>query len=449
MKVSNPRFSIVIPTRNRHNTLKFALLTCINQKNFDDYEIIVCDNCSSPETGEIVKRFESEKIKYIRSDRPLAMSHNWELAVSHAEGEYVIVIGDDDGLLLNALTRIEGFLKTLGVKALRWEHIFYKWPDFAIDPNLLSIPLTRENRILQGRDVISKVANYRMDWKIMPEMYNSAIHRDLINLLREKTGRVFASSSPDVYSGFAFAYLSQRYASIGIPMSIGGTSAASNGFAVFRSKDNAIAQEFNSLNAKGFSCHPQIPDVPVLPAVIADSFQRAKDALFPNDGSLRIDRKKLIINCMRSLNIRYHENLDDEAKFRMYMEKNRDSLADNIKLQKWFDDRFKIPSIDHGNFEPRYYPLLRKVDKRLFGHKSQNSDAKEFNKRFNGKDLVLDASKFNLENVFAVAKFCENFYDPEITSLDWHGQGFRQELLIQIKNLRLDIIKILRKYNRF
>jgi len=427
--------------------LKYALLTCLNQQNFDDYEIIVCDNCSSPETRETVESFESEKIKYIRSDRPLAMSRNWELAISHAEGEYVIVIGDDDGLLLNALTRIDGLLRILSVKALCWQYVYYRWPDSPIEPNGLHIPLTGENRILQCRDIISKVANYKMVYLMLPQLYNSAIHRDLINLLREKTGKVFSASSPDIYSGFALAYLSQRYASIGTPMSIAGTSAASNGYACIGPVDNPIAQEFNLLNEEmQLSCHPQIPDVPVLPAAIADSFQRAKDALFPDDERFCIDRKKLIINCVWSLYLRYCENLDDEAKFRMYMGKNRDSLADDIKLQKWFDNRFKKLSMDDENFVPRWDRLLRRLDSRFFRSNSQNSHPKGFKKGFNGRDLLLDAAEFDLKNVFTVAEFCEKFYNPEINGLVWHGQGDRAELLIQIKKIRPSIYKILKNY---
>jgi glycosyltransferase involved in cell wall biosynthesis len=69
----NPRFCIVIPTRNKHTSLKYALLTFLNHKVIDDYGTIVCDNCSSPETRETVECFESEKIKYIQSYRPLAI----------------------------------------------------------------------------------------------------------------------------------------------------------------------------------------------------------------------------------------------------------------------------------------------------------------------------------------------------------------------------------------
>ena len=72
-KMSNPRFSIVIPTRERAETLWHTLHACLAQR-FDSYEIFVCDNCSSAATKETVKSFESRKIKYIIDRKQLIIN---------------------------------------------------------------------------------------------------------------------------------------------------------------------------------------------------------------------------------------------------------------------------------------------------------------------------------------------------------------------------------------
>ena len=445
-EMSNPRFSIVIPTRNRHTTLKYALLTCINQKNFGDYEIIVCDNCSSPETKKTVERFESEKIKYIRSDWPLAMSQNWELAVSHAEGEYVIVIGDDDGLLINALYKIDQLLRIFGTEVLRWQRVNYYWPDYPKDKNRLVIPLVWQNRIMQSREIISKAANLKViDWEL-PQLYNSAVHRDIIALLRKKTGRVFAATSPDLYSGFAFAYLSGSYLSVGLPMSISGGSKSSNGFANLASKNNPIAHEFNLLNEKAhIRCHPQVPDIPVASAAIADSFLHAKDALFPCDSNISINRKRLVINCLRDLSGRYCRGVDNEEDWRMYLGKIRDSLADDVSLQKWFDSKFKDSKADDVCIG--WFDQLVRLNRRFIASISQESQCSYgFKKGFNGKEIILDAADFGLTDVFGVAEFCENFYSPKVDALEWHGQGVKPDLLIRMKKIRSKIGGLVYRY---
>lgn len=58
--MKEPRFSVVIPTRERADTLRFALQTCLDQ-DFEDYEIVVCDNCSSPATKNVVDSFASSR----------------------------------------------------------------------------------------------------------------------------------------------------------------------------------------------------------------------------------------------------------------------------------------------------------------------------------------------------------------------------------------------------
>ncbi|MGD0950821.1 MAG: glycosyltransferase family 2 protein [Methanotrichaceae archaeon] len=442
--MNDTRFSIVIPTRNRHKTLYHCLRTCVAQM-FHSFEIIVCDNCSSPETRRTVESFESEKIKYIRSDVPLAMSQNWELAISHAEGEYIILIGDDDGLLLNSLWKIDQLLKVLGVRALSWIHVGYNWPNSIIATNKLTIPLVVRNEVLQSREVISNYADCKAGLPFLPGLYHSAIHKDLIALLREKTGRVFDALSHDVYAGFAFAYLAQSYVMIGAPMSIDGHSVESGHCNVLYAKDSPALKEFDALNIKAhIVCHPQIPDVPVAPAIIADSFQRAKDALFPRD-KISVNRKKLVIRCIESLRERYRRGIDGDEEWRRHLGKIHDSLADDARLQRWFDSNFKNPVVQDVDL-PKWRQLLKKCDRKFFADRSNESGSSNgFEKGFDetSGNLVLNASDFGLRNVFDVAEFCEKFYNTDINRLKWHYQKIGLDRSMLIRKARSQIEELL------
>ena len=103
--MSGPRFSVVIPTRERADTLRFALQTCLVQ-DYKDYEIVVCDNCSSAATKEVVDSFASPRIVYHRSPTPLSMGDNWNLAYRLTRGQYITYIGDDDGLMPYAFSQL-------------------------------------------------------------------------------------------------------------------------------------------------------------------------------------------------------------------------------------------------------------------------------------------------------------------------------------------------------
>src|SRR6516162_8523449 len=99
------RFSIVIPTRERPRTLAFCLRTCLVQQH-DDFDVVVADNHSSPATREVFESLASPRLKYVRTPGPLAMTDSFEFAIAQAKGEFILMLGDDDGLLPHALPEI-------------------------------------------------------------------------------------------------------------------------------------------------------------------------------------------------------------------------------------------------------------------------------------------------------------------------------------------------------
>src|SRR5216683_506883 len=93
-----PTLTIVIPTRERADTLQFALRTVCRQKD-RDFVILVSDNASNDSTAQVVKSFGDPRIRYINPGRRLSMSHHYEFALDHVVTDYVMFMGDDDGLL--------------------------------------------------------------------------------------------------------------------------------------------------------------------------------------------------------------------------------------------------------------------------------------------------------------------------------------------------------------
>src|SRR5262249_35176714 len=145
--MSGPKFSIVIPTRERATTLFHTLRTCLEQR-FDRYEVIVSDNAGSPPTRAAVESFSSPRLRYLRTPRLLSMSSNWDFAVGHAEGDFIFVLGDDDALLPHALTELDRFTTAHDARAVRWSGAYYTWPDHALpgQANYLRVPLARGAR---------------------------------------------------------------------------------------------------------------------------------------------------------------------------------------------------------------------------------------------------------------------------------------------------------------
>ncbi|WP_019877479.1 glycosyltransferase family 2 protein [Sporichthya polymorpha] len=346
---SRPLFSVVIPTRERAETLRSTLQTCLAQ-DFDDYEIVVCDNHSSPATREVVDQADSPRIRYLRTDRPLAMSANWEYALSETRGDYLTVVGDDDGLMPYALRELAILIERYSrPSAVTWRRGIYTWPTMAVpeDANYLHIPLGRTLREISGKEAIADVIAFRTGADLLPMIYSAVVRRDLVEDLRERVGRVFPTIYPDVYSGFALAWLSGTYLSSGVPMGIAGLGGQSNGVATLRvSGDNAIADEFASLNAEfDIVAHPRVPDLRLGPVHVVDSFEWARQCVFP-ETDLDYDRRSMVCRYLESMT-----ELDPAVR-KQQREVIRATLQDDAELLSWFDREAPDPP-------PRVLPRLK------------------------------------------------------------------------------------------
>lgn len=99
--------TIAIPTYNRQAYLSDCLESIYAQFQFDDVEIIVCDNCSSDNTQAVVESFMQKlPVKYYRNPRNLGMDGNFYLCFQRALGEYIMILSDDDILLSDSLRKI-------------------------------------------------------------------------------------------------------------------------------------------------------------------------------------------------------------------------------------------------------------------------------------------------------------------------------------------------------
>src|SRR5450432_1039111 len=131
--MDSPFFSIIIPTRNRYETLRYAILTVLDQE-FRSFEIIISDNsdpANQRSAGLPAEFVNDERIKYFRPPSVLAMSDNWEFGISKATGEFIIIFGDDDGLVGGALTKIESIIRDTKADLVSWARVEYNWPDLA------------------------------------------------------------------------------------------------------------------------------------------------------------------------------------------------------------------------------------------------------------------------------------------------------------------------------
>ncbi len=234
--MSEPKISVVIPTRARCDVLQKALLTVTSQ-DYDNLEIIVSDNFSGDSTEEIVRGTGDRRVRYLNTNRRVSMSHNWEFALSHILSGWVTVIGDDDGLLPGAVTKVSAIIREANVEAIRSNVCSYRWPSATGRPfGRLTVPLDSGREIRHSRKWLHKVLAGNASYVDLPMLYNGGfVSVPVLRGLRQRTGSIYRSCIPDVYSAIAIASSVESYVYSHEPLAINGASRHSTGTAHFAS----------------------------------------------------------------------------------------------------------------------------------------------------------------------------------------------------------------------
>jgi glycosyltransferase involved in cell wall biosynthesis len=106
---NQPFFTIIIPTYNRAALIVKTIESVLAQ-GFTNYEVIVVDDGSTDNTGDVVQSYISEKLTYYKKDNAeRAVARNF--GTKRAKGQYINWLDSDDLLLVDHLQVIYDFLK--------------------------------------------------------------------------------------------------------------------------------------------------------------------------------------------------------------------------------------------------------------------------------------------------------------------------------------------------
>ncbi len=372
-----PKFSVVIPTRMRHLTLPHTLKTCLAQ-SFDDYEIVVSDNASLPETRQVVESFQSDRIRYLRSDTAVPMTVNWTRALQAAQGEWILFLGDDDALFPWSLSALDLLTRQFDVRSIRWEMSVYTWPCVATEDqrNRLQIPLLRNQQVISTEPCITEMFQ-RPGVATVPMPYHGLIHRSLIEQATA-TGPIFEGPCPDTFAGVLLAAFSEKFLQVGLPMTLIGVSGKSNGLqGVVEDGTGATYRDFVDLNKKAGICfHNQLPQLPLMPVIVLDGLLRTRDRIAPRWQNYEMSPQDIAGHCL-------------------------DSLWQNGSARQMFLDAIEC-IFDNESAKQKF-----RSDQR-YGHPTGRRPGAVMGLGLHRNYLVLDAAKLNISNVSDAAELLGN-----------------------------------------
>lgn len=102
-----PKVSVCIPVFNGAGYIKGALDSVLQQK-YQDFEVVIVDNCSTDQTEALVAKLssQSEKIRFFRNEKNIGLAGNLNKCLEHARSEYIKYLCVDDLLLPGCLEQM-------------------------------------------------------------------------------------------------------------------------------------------------------------------------------------------------------------------------------------------------------------------------------------------------------------------------------------------------------
>jgi hypothetical protein len=127
-----PFFSVVVPTYNRASIVMRCVESCFLQ-TFTDFEVIVVDDASTDRTVSALAGCGDSRLRVVVHESNQSINPSLYTGVSHARGEWIVVIGSDWELFPHALGRLFDITRKLphDVRVVRFRLL---WDDGHVTP---------------------------------------------------------------------------------------------------------------------------------------------------------------------------------------------------------------------------------------------------------------------------------------------------------------------------
>lgn len=378
-----PKFTVIIPQKNRAEYLIHTLKTCSLQ-DYPNFEVVVSDDQSDDNSVEIVNEMAKRdpRIKLFAHKQHLGMRDNFEFALAQVKEGYVMALGGDDGLMPNSIWRMYEILKETGKELLAWTMAGFVYPDSgsAHGSNIVFTKRRKntEVRVLKSEVFLNKIAKtfeYQIDE--CPMFYMKGVASvDLINRVKSRTpdGCFYYCPTPDGFSGVVLAGEVEDYAYTDEPLSIVGNTKKSQGRNYYSTDKQAKkeAEEFFNDNIRR-TMHRELASQqysPLIPLMTADYLLTARDLPgWPGKFEM-FSYEDLIKASFRHMAVTPFQN---------------DNLIRELKILKEIANQ-------HGLLE-LYYQLLNNTKRRL----SRNGNIKGLAITHS---MRLDGSKYGIYNIY-------------------------------------------------
>lgn len=300
--------SVVVPTRNRKTQCQATVQSVLVYRG--DFEVVVFDTGDDDELDATLSSLADPRVRYIRGPRGgLNMTQCFELAVSLAQGRYICMIGDDDGVapaLFDWAKRCDA-LGLTSVTTRPESYAAYNWPDVtskyfgnAASGRLwVRIPSTTGCSVVDlHHELRAFLARAGQGCGSLPRVYHGLIRRDVLQAMRARFGRCFDGVSPDVSFSYLAAKCAVRHALVDEVLTISGACAASNaGRSAMRRHKGDLWSDPHMVHYAGERWPAEVPEFFSVETVWAQATLKAIEAAADGDW-VNFDYARLYALCL-------------------------------------------------------------------------------------------------------------------------------------------------------
>ena len=106
-----PLVSIIMAEYNTDPKLLMASIQSIINQTYNNWELIIIDDCGKNDVQQLVEPLHNERIKVIKNQRNMGLPYSLNLAIENACGEYIARMDTDDYSYPNRIKREVIFLQ--------------------------------------------------------------------------------------------------------------------------------------------------------------------------------------------------------------------------------------------------------------------------------------------------------------------------------------------------